>query len=122
MRISNSQRGADTTKVGLPLSVTRVPALPANEVAARLPLNTVTTPIEVGVGDRRGPISPPRVVKTAVLASAAWCALLTFDRISRGGDDARSGERGKGEAGELEHADSILEGTGKILTKTVVSG
>ena len=85
----------------IPLSVTGVPSLATDEVAARLPVHPVAAAIEVLVGDGRGTIGPPRIVVATVLAGAAWSTLLAL--LSWRSDGASGGQGREGDLSELDH-------------------
>jgi hypothetical protein len=88
-----------------------VPSLATDQVAARLPLNTIGTAGAVRVGDGRSSIGPPGEEVSIVGALLVGSDLSLVEAVSGGvmeagkGDDAGDGGTGRHKRGEADHYD-----------------
>lgn len=89
------------------LAATGVPALPADEVAASLPLDAVPAAVEVGVRHGRRAVGPPREEVAVMGALFVGSDALPAHEVHRGrggrGRDAGDGDEGREEGRVGEH-------------------
>jgi hypothetical protein len=91
--------------------MSRVPSLATDQVAARLPLDTIRTAGAVCVGDGRSSIGPPgeevSIVGTLLVGSdLSLVEAGGGDVLKAGsGDDAGDGGTGRHKCGEADHYD-----------------
>lgn len=84
----------------------RVPALSSDQIAARLPLDTVGPSWPVGVGHRRSTIRPPGEEVPVVDALFVWGDVLALVE-PRGSEHAGEGRAGGQEALDGDHDESL---------------